>query len=65
MKKITYIPPVATVHATTEIISILANTKYRQTTENVEDVEDVWQFALLDERVKNPVDFTIDEEKKE
>ena len=41
MKKITYIPPVATVHATTEIISILANTKYRQPTENVEDVEDV------------------------
>ena len=31
----------------------------------VENVEDVWQFALLDERVKNPVDFTIDEEKKE
>ena len=49
MKKITYIPPVATVHATTEIISILANTKYRQTTENVEDVElgsnhtDLWE----------------------
>ena len=31
----------------------------------VENVENVWQFALLDERVKNPVDFTIDEEKKE
>ena len=46
MKKITYIPPVATVHATTEIISILANTKYRQTTENVEDVEDVEDVEL-------------------
>ena len=35
----------------------------------VESVQDVWQFALTDEIVKNPLDFTIpeddDKEKKE
>ena len=31
----------------------------------VEDVQDVWVFALTDEKVKNPTDFTINEEKKE
>ena len=31
----------------------------------VEDVQDVWAFALTDEKVKNPTDFTINEEKKE
>ena len=31
----------------------------------VEDVQDVWQFALTDTLVDNPVSFKIDEEKKE
>ncbi|MBR3066298.1 MAG: endopeptidase La [Prevotella sp.] len=31
----------------------------------VEDVQDVWAFALTDEKVKHPTDFTINEEKKE
>ncbi|MBQ7471284.1 MAG: endopeptidase La, partial [Prevotella sp.] len=30
----------------------------------VENVQDVWNFALTDELVENPVKFTIDEEKK-
>ena len=30
----------------------------------VENVEEVWDFALTDEKVENPVTFTIDEEKK-
>ena len=30
----------------------------------VENVQDVWNFALTDELVSNPVKFTIDEEKK-
>lgn len=29
----------------------------------VENVQDVWKFALTDEIVKNPLDFTIEEEK--
>ena len=31
----------------------------------VETVEDVWNFALTDEKVDNPVTFTIDEDKKQ
>ena len=31
----------------------------------VENVQDVWDFALTDEMVKNPMDFTIPEEKDE
>lgn len=31
----------------------------------VENVQDVWDFALTDEIVKNPLKFEIDEEKKE
>ena len=31
----------------------------------VENVQDVWNFALTDELVKHPLCFTIDEEKKE
>ena len=31
----------------------------------VENVQDVWKFALTDELVKNPVVFTIEEEKKQ
>ena len=31
----------------------------------VENVQDVWDFALTDERVKKPLDFTIEEEEKE
>jgi ATP-dependent Lon protease len=31
----------------------------------VENVQDVWKFALTDEMVKNPMDLTIEEEKKE
>ena len=31
----------------------------------VTNVEDVLNFALLSEKVKNPIDFTIDEEKKD
>lgn len=31
----------------------------------VEDVCDVWDFALTDEIIKNPIDFTIPEENKE
>jgi len=30
----------------------------------VENVQDVWNFALTDEIVKNPIPFTIDEDKK-
>ena len=30
----------------------------------VENVQDVWAFALTDERVKNPIEFKIEEEKK-
>ena len=31
----------------------------------VENVAEVWKFALTDEKVDNPIDFTIEEEKKE
>ena len=31
----------------------------------VENVEDVWDYALTDELVANPVDFTIPDEKEE
>jgi ATP-dependent Lon protease len=31
----------------------------------VENVQDVWDFVLTDEIVKNPLDFTIPEEKKD
>ncbi len=31
----------------------------------VENVQDVWDFALTDQIVKNPLDFTINEDKKE
>lgn len=31
----------------------------------VENVQDVWKFALTDEIVDNPIDFKIEEEKKE
>ena len=31
----------------------------------VENVQDVWKFALTDELVEHPVNFTIEEEKKE
>lgn len=31
----------------------------------VENVADVWKFALTDEKVDNPIDFTIEEEKSE
>lgn len=30
----------------------------------VDTVQDVWNFALLDERVDNPIEFTFEEEKK-
>ena len=30
----------------------------------VENVADVWQFALTDEKVKNPTDFSIEENDK-
>ena len=30
----------------------------------VEDVADVWEFALTDEKVKHPIDFTIPENDK-
>jgi ATP-dependent Lon protease len=30
----------------------------------VENVQDVWNFALTDEIVKNPLDFTIQEDEK-
>ena len=30
----------------------------------VENVADVWQFALTDEKVKNPADFSIEENDK-
>ncbi len=38
--------------------------KYRKGVEfhYVENVADVWQFALTDEKVENPTDFSIDEE---
>jgi ATP-dependent Lon protease len=31
----------------------------------VENVQDVWNFALTDEIVEHPLDFTIPEEEKE
>ena len=31
----------------------------------VENIQQVWDFALTDEKVEHPVDFTIVEEKKE
>jgi ATP-dependent Lon protease len=31
----------------------------------VENVQDVWDFALTDERVKNPLSFDIPEEEKD
>ena len=31
----------------------------------VENVQDVWKFALTDEIVDNPIDFKIEEKKKE
>ncbi len=31
----------------------------------VENVQEVWDFALTDEKVDHPIDFTITEEKKE
>jgi ATP-dependent Lon protease len=31
----------------------------------VENVEDVWKFALLDEKVAKPIELTIEEEKKD
>ena len=31
----------------------------------VENVQDVWDFALTDEKVKNPIDLTVPEETKE
>ena len=31
----------------------------------VENVQDVWKFALTDEQVEHPMDFTIEEEKSE
>ena len=31
----------------------------------VENVEDVWDYALTNELVKNPINFIIEEEKKE
>ena len=31
----------------------------------VENVQDVWKFALTDEIVEHPLDFTIEEEKSE
>jgi ATP-dependent Lon protease len=31
----------------------------------VENVQDVWNFALTDEIVEKPMDFTIEEEKKD
>ena len=30
----------------------------------VENVQDVWKFALTDELVENPTDFTIEEDEK-
>lgn len=41
--------------------------KYRKGVEfhYVENVQDVWKFALTDERVDNPIDFTIPEENKD
>jgi len=41
--------------------------KYRQGVEfhYVENVKDVWDFALTDEMVEHPVDLTIKEEKEE
>ena len=30
----------------------------------VKNVEDVWDFALLDEKVKNAIEFKIEEEEK-
>lgn len=41
--------------------------KYREglTFHYVENVEDVWKFALTDEKVDNPVELTVPEEKKD
>lgn len=30
----------------------------------VENVQDVWKFALTDEKVDNPIDLTVEEEPK-
>lgn len=59
----------------TDIVMCQANKKdieeipeeYRKGVEfhYVEDVADVWKFALTDEIVDNPIDFTIKEEKEE
>ena len=59
----------------TDIVMCKANQKdieeipeqYRKGVEfhYVENVADVWEFALTDELVDNPIDFTIPEEKKE
>ena len=57
----------------TDIVMCQANEKdieeipeeYRKgvTFHYVENVADVWQFALTDEKVDNPIDFTIEEDK--
>lgn len=31
----------------------------------VEDVQDVWQFALTDEKVENPITFDIEDDDNE
>ena len=59
----------------TDIVMCQANQKdieeipeqYRKGVEfhYVENVADVWKFALTDEKVEHPVDFTIDEEEEE
>lgn len=59
----------------TDIVMCQANQKdiedipeqYRKGVEfhYVENVADVWKFALTDEKVAHPIDFTIEEEKKE
>ena len=58
----------------TDIVMCQANQKdieeipeqYRKGVEfhYVENVADVWKFALTDEKVEHPVDFTIDEEEE-
>ena len=58
----------------TDIVMCQANQKdieeipeqYRKGVEfhYVENVADVWKFALTDEKVENPVDFTIEEEEE-
>ena len=59
----------------TDIVMCQANQKdieeipeqYRKGVEfhYVENVADVWKFALTDEKVEHPVDFTIDDEEEE